>query len=239
MRQDASRPPARVRVRESARGRELSVDGTFASLWRPGRVTTGSVWDALAAPLLALERLRSPRMLVLVLGLGGGSIARIARALLPDAHIVGVELDPDVIDAARRHFELDALGLEVVQADARAFLGRERRLFDAVVDDVFVGRGSAVRKPDWLPDPGLALCAKRVRPGGVLATNNLDEAARAARTLSALLGPVTTISVMGYDNRILAAGPASLTPRSLRAAVALDPVLGPTLPQLVFRAAPT
>ncbi len=236
MRHDASRPPARVRVRESVRGRELSVDGTFASLWRPGRVTTGSVWDALAAPLLALERPRAQR--VLVLGLGGGSIARIARALLPDAHLVGVERDPDVIDAARRHFALDALRLEVVHADARAFLERERRLFDAVLDDVFVGRGAAVRKPDWLPEPGLALCAKRVRPGGVLATNTLDEAARAARTLTSLLGPVTTIAVTGYDNRILAAGPERLTPRALRAAVALDPVLGPTLPQLVFRAAP-
>jgi spermidine synthase len=218
------------------RGRELCVDGTFASLWRPGQVTTGSVWDALAAPLLSLppERRRS----VLLLGLGGGSAARLARALLPRAWIVGVERDPHVIQVARAHFQLDDLLLEVVLADARSYLARGREKFDAVLEDVFVGSGQEVRKPDWLPEPGLALAARRLRPGGLLATNSLDETAGAAQALRTHVGPAISIEVNGYDNRILAAGPAGLGARDLRAAVAAHPILAATLSLLRFRTLP-
>jgi spermidine synthase len=236
MRQEGSRPISRIEVRESVRGRELCVDGTFASLWRPGRVTTGSVWDALAAPLLSLPQGR--RGSVLLLGLGGGSAARLGRALLPEARIVGVERDPHVIKAAREHFALDALGLEVILADARGYLARGREKFDAVLEDVFVGSGAEVCKPDWLPEPGLALAARRLRPGGLLATNSLDDGARAARALRANVGRPTAIEVHGYDNRILAAGPAGLCAQRLRAAVAAHPILAPTLPKLRFRTLP-
>ena len=35
-------------------GRELRVEGTFASWYTPGSHVTRSVWDAIAAPVLAL-----------------------------------------------------------------------------------------------------------------------------------------------------------------------------------------
>jgi spermidine synthase len=233
MRQGRARPISRVEVRESARGRALCVDGTFASLLRPGRVTTGSVWDALAAPLLSLPA--DGRESVLLLGLGGGSAARLARALLPGARIVGVERDPQVLSVARQHFQLDTLSLEVVLDDAEHYLAQGGEGFDAVLEDIFVGSGRKVRKPDWLPEPGLALAAARLRPGGLLATNSLDEWPSARRVLSARLGSVVSIEVQGYDNRILAAGPAGLSARGLRAAVARHPVLAATLPKLRLR----
>jgi spermidine synthase len=206
------------------------VDGTFASWWRPGSVRTGSVWDALAAPLLALPPARRRR--ILVLGLGGGSAARLLRALAPRARIVGVERDAEVLRAARRHFELGALGLEVVQADAREFLARERRRFDLVIDDVFVGSGRAVRKPEWLPEPGLGAAARRLASEGLLVSNAIDEAADVARWLGRRFGRVLALRVEGYDNRVLVAGPAALSARGLRAAVAAEPLLVPTLPRL-------
>jgi len=233
MRQGRARPISRVEVRESARGRALCVDGTFASLLRPGRVSTGSVWDALAAPLLSLPAER--RESLLLLGLGGGSAARLARALLPRARIVGVERDPRVLEAARQHFQLDALSLEVVLADAMHYLTQGREAFDAVLEDIFVGSGRRVRKPDWLPEPGLALAAARLRPGGLLVTNSLDEWSSSRRVLRARLGHVVSIEVEGYDNRILAAGPPALSAKDLRAAVAAHPVLAATLPKLRLR----
>jgi SAM-dependent methyltransferase len=212
---------------------ELRVRDTFASYYEPGRTLTGSVWDALAASLLALERVRAPS--VLLLGLGAGSAARVARALAPRARIVGVEIDPEVVRLARRHFELDRLGVEVVQADASAYLARERERFDAVLDDVFVGRGRAVRKPAWILAGGLAAAAARVRPGGVLASNALDEAADVARRIAVHFPRVVAIDVAGYDNRILVGGPLRLGGRGLRAAVARSAVLSPTLRALRFR----
>ena len=97
--------PSRVEVKVGRRGRALRINGTFASWYEPGRASTGSVWDALAAPLLLLPPAR--RRSVLILGLGGGSAARVVRALAPRAEIVGVEFDADVVRAAREHFDLE------------------------------------------------------------------------------------------------------------------------------------
>lgn len=139
---------ARVCVEPCEGGLALSVDGTFASWYAPGMQTTRGVWDALAAPLLLLapERRRS----VLVLGLGGGSAARVVRALAPDAVITGVEYDADVVTAARKHFALDELHIEVIVADARDFLLSETRHFDFIIDDIFIGSADDVRKPEWM-----------------------------------------------------------------------------------------
>ena len=88
MSRDGSRRRPRVEVKLGRRGRSLRIDGTFASYYEPGLPLTGSVWDALALPLVLLPPAR--RRSVLVLGLGGGSVARVVRALAPAACIVGV-----------------------------------------------------------------------------------------------------------------------------------------------------
>ncbi len=223
----------RIRVARGRRGSELRIDGTLASYYAPGSPLAGPVWDALAAPLAWLPPAR--RRSVLILGLGGGSAARVVRALAPRARILGVERSAEVVRAARRHLGLGALGVEVVVADAKAFLERARGRFDLVLEDVFVGRGRAVRKPDWLPAPGLALAARRVARGGLLATNALDDAPAAARALAGLFPARVRIAIDGWDNEILAAGPRSLDAPGLRAAVAADPLLAPTLRRLALR----
>ena len=227
------RAKPRVEVKLGRRGRALEIDGTFASWYEPGLPITGSVWDALAAPLLALPPQR--RRNVLVLGLGGGSVARVVRALAPAARIVGIEMNREVIRAARRWLDLDALGVEVVQADARAYLSRARRRYDLVIEDLFVGRGRAVHKPDWLPEPGLDLVRRRLGPGGLLACNCIDEAPEMARALSARFGGLVSIGVEDFDNRVLVAGSRRLSARGLRAALSRDPILGATLPRLELR----
>ena len=75
--------PTRVEVRHTRKGRALRINGTFASWYQPGAAATGSVWDALVAPMLLLPSSRRTR--VLILGLGGGSAARLVRALAPSA----------------------------------------------------------------------------------------------------------------------------------------------------------
>jgi spermidine synthase len=226
----------RVRVVKRGRRRELRVDGTFASSWRPGEATTGSVWDALALPILALPPVRRRR--ALVLGLGGGSAARLLRALAPTIEIVGVEYDAEVLRAARRHFDLDALGVEVVRGDAREYLASSRRRFDLVIDDVFVGRGPEVHKPDWLPEPGLARAAARLASGGLLVSNTLDEHREVAGWLRPRFPAVVRIRIEDYDNRVLVAGPAGLDARRLRAAAAAEPRLAGVLPKLGFLTLP-
>jgi spermidine synthase len=226
---------ARVEVRESRNGRALRVDGTFASWYVPGRARTGSVWDALAAPLCWLPPSR--RRAVLVLGLGAGSAARLARAIAPRARIVGVERSAGVLRAARRHFDLDALGVEIVHADAREYLAQSRAHYDAVIEDLFIGTARSVRKPEWVLEAGLAAAARRLHPGGLLVANSIDESAAVARGL-AIFPSRVELRVAGWDNRVLVAGPSGLDARSLRAAVAASPALAPSLRLLSFRALP-
>jgi spermidine synthase len=223
----------RVEVKLGRRGRSLRIDGTFASYYEPGIPVTGSVWDALAAPILLLPPSR--RRQVLVLGLGGGSAARVVRTLAPAARIVGVDNSREVIWAARRWLDLDALGLEVVATDARRYLGRARRRFDVIVEDLFVGSSRRIRKPDWLASTGLALAARRVARGGLLVSNTIDETGEVARELRRLFPALLRVEVEDFDNRVLVAGPRGISARALRAALRSDPVLGATAPRLTCR----
>jgi spermidine synthase len=191
------------------------------------------VWDALAAPLLLLPPAR--RRSVLILGLGGGSTARIVRALAPRAEIVGVELNNEVVRAAREHFDLDEVGVRLVRGDARRYLGRTRRQFDAILEDVFVGNARTIRKPDWLPTPGLARAARCVSRGGILASNTIDETAAVAAEMRRLFPTTLGIDIEEYDNRIVVGGPSVISGRLLRSAVANDRVLSPTMSRLRFR----
>lgn len=230
-----------MRVEDEGETRSLVVDETFASFYRPGEIATRCVWDAIAAPLLWLPARRRRR--ILILGLGGGSVARIARALAPEAEIVGVELDPEVVRLARAHLDLDALGIRVEIADALAFLqcdlqrdrGPAQDRYDAILEDVFVGQGDAVHKPQWIPDPGHALARRQLAPGGIFVSNTLDEHARVSRSMREHFPAQVSITVEDYDNRVLIGASAGLSGAALRARVAADPILSESLPLLRFR----
>lgn len=209
------------------------VDETFASFYRPGEIATQCVWDAIAAPLLWLEPKRRRR--ILILGLGGGSVARLARALAPEAEIVGVEFDPEVVRLARAFLELDALDVRVEIADALVWLEKATGRFDAILEDLFIGSGDAVHKPGWIPEPGHRLARARLSRGGIFVSNTLDERARVARAMRGAFPAVVTIETEDYDNRVLVAGSAGLTGRALRARVAESPILRGSLGILKFR----
>lgn len=226
-----------MHVVQGEQGRELIVDGTFASFYRPGSPVTGSVWDAIAAPLLCLPPKRRRR--VLILGLGGGSAARIVRAIAPDCAITGVEFDPSVVRAAREHLDLDELGVEVIVGDALDFLNappsRDDGRYDVIFEDVFVGEGDDVHKPGWIPEPGHALARKRLAQGGVFVTNTLDEAPVIEKALCASYPKVLSIDVEDYDNRIYAGGRDLCTGAELRSRVKADPTLKGTIQRLKIR----
>jgi SAM-dependent methyltransferase len=223
----------RVAVRRGRQGLELRVDGTLASLQRPDRGVTGTVWWALAAPVLLLPRDRTPR--VLVLGLAGGSVARAVRALAPGAEIVGVENDPAVLRAARRHFQLDRLGLELREVDARDYLARETRRFDLVVEDLFVGGVRAVRKPEWLLGEGYRRMRPRLRPGGFVSVNTIHETPDVLRALARYPGRVVSLDVRGHWNRIVHCGRDLPAPSELRRRFRTHPDLAVVLAAVALR----
>ena len=58
----------------------------------------------------------------LILGLGGGSAAKLVRKFWPDAKITGVEIDPIMVNLGKKYLKLDAVGVDVMIDDAENFL---------------------------------------------------------------------------------------------------------------------
>ena len=226
-------PDPRVDVRHTRQGVELRIDGTLASVHRPGGALTGVVWWALASPILLLPRTRPRR--VLLLGVAAGSVGRAVRALDPDAAIVGVEYDPQVVRMARRHFSLDDLGMELVVGDALDYLRRERRRFDLIVEDLFVGPSRSVRKPDWLAGEGYRLIRRRLHRAGYVVSNTIHETPTIVRAMRPFGGRVVSLDVRGHWNRVTVCGRDLPSPRALRAALAARAETGRILGRLALR----
>jgi len=221
-------------VKEGPHGLELRVDGTLASLQRPGGGVTGVVWWALASPVvLLLKKKRRPR--VLLLGLAGGSVGQAVRALAPEAELVGVDRDRDVLRAARRHFGMDALGIEVIAADAFHYLRRERRRFDLIVEDLFVGGLRTVHKPEGLLQDGYPLIRARLAAGGFVTSNTIHETPAVARAMHGLGGAVLSLGVRGHWNHILVWAGRVPAARAYRAALAAVPELARPLRHIAVR----
>jgi spermidine synthase len=223
-------------VRQVRGGLELRVDGTQASVHRPGRSLTGAHWWTLAAPVALVPGGR-PR--VLVLGLAAGSVARAIRELSPDAEIVGVEYDEGVLRAAREHFGLDGLRLEVITGDALAHLRRERRRFDVVVEDLFVGPARTVHKPEWLLPEGYPLIERRLRPDGFVVSNTIHETPAVVSACRCFGRPIATLQLDGFWNRIVVCGRTLPPAALLRRRLAQAPALRPALRRLAIRSVPS
>jgi precorrin-6B methylase 2 len=213
-------------------GLELRVDGTLASYSRPGGSVTGTVWWALGAPILLLP---PARRRTLLLGLGAGSVARAIRALAPRAKIVGVEHDDGILRLARQHFGLDLLDLEVAPGCALEYLRRNRRSFDLVVEDLFVGPSRSVRKPDWLLTEGYSLIRKRLRPGGLLVSNTIHETREVVEALEPFPGRILSLDIRGHWNRIVVCGRDLAPAREVRSFLAGVPELGGVMARLALR----
>jgi predicted membrane-bound spermidine synthase len=144
---------------------------SYQSVWPGEGIVTGGVWDQLAlAPVLAHRP--SGELRVVVLGLGGGSVARqIREAFSPANRVVihGIELDPAMIDAGRRYFELGSIpDLHIEVRDARVAVESLNKRFDVIVVDVFRG---LYLPPHLVTREFFEACRRALEPGGVLAMN--------------------------------------------------------------------
>ena len=84
-------------------------------------------------------------------------------------------------------------------------------------------------------DEGLANAARRLRPGGLLVANSIDETPAVAHVLREAFPARVRIELSDYDNRILVGGPRGMNGRALRAAAAAHSLFAETLPRLSFR----
>jgi spermidine synthase len=76
---------------------------------------------------------------VLFLGVAGGTAIKQLATVYPDLHVTGVDLDPAVLDVARRYFGLgDEPRVNLVADDARWFLANSADRYDMIAIDLYV-----------------------------------------------------------------------------------------------------
>lgn len=106
---------------------------------------------------------------VLEVGLGGGRTAAYLHLHMPQLTITSVELDPEVIELARKHFDLQPNErFRIIPRDGRIHMVRDKTRHDIILVDAY--RGPFV--PFHLLTQEFYQTAKRrLKPGGVLAQN--------------------------------------------------------------------
>ena len=199
------------------------------SIYDPDALLTGGPWDYfMVGPLLAAHADTTPEPAsALLIGLAGGTAARQLIAAYPAIEVVGVELDPAVIDVGRDYFALDQPNIEVVAADGRYYLKTSDRDFDVIGVDAY-------RQPyipfhlttveffretvDHLTTDGVVV----VNVGRTETDYRLVDAL--ATTMSAVFPHVVAIDVERYHNTMLIGSMAPLSVGSLAGnAARLDP----------------
>jgi len=143
---------------------------------------------------------------VLMIGLGGGSLAKFIRKQRPQTRITAVEIDPRVIAAARTHFELppDDATLSVVEADGALHVRQHPGSADIILLDGF-DAGNQVEA--LATQTFYAACRRALKPGGMLVVNlwgrDSEFAEYFARLTRAFDGEVGWLSVQNKTNVIV------------------------------------
>jgi len=107
---------------------------------------------------------------VLMVGLGGGSLAKFVYHRLPRASTVAVEINPRVVAVARQFFFMppDDGRLQVVVGDAADYVGREDLRADVIMVDGYDSEAQveALSTPSFYRD-----CSRVLGDAGILVVN--------------------------------------------------------------------
>lgn len=115
---------------------------------------------------------------VLILGLGGGTVVHLIKDHWPEAKIIGIEIDPEIIKIGNKFFGLDQVkGLEIIQADAFQWIKQRRKPFDLVLIDLYLGRvfPPEIEKEDFLKGIKKLLSKNSLAVFNRLKTNSTEE----------------------------------------------------------------
>ncbi|MDP6635999.1 MAG: fused MFS/spermidine synthase [Phycisphaerae bacterium] len=168
---------------------------------------------------VALAVVEKPKR-ILVVGLGGGSIPNFLHKRYPDTHIDVVDIDPMVVEVAKKYFGFrEDKTLRVHVADGRAFIENCKKPYDIIFLDAYGAEDIpyALATREFLQAVRKAVTAK-----GVVVTNLMDAVSNRlydsmVRTYIDVFDEVHVVDVRNSGNVILLALPhrPKLTKNSL------------------------
>lgn len=197
----------KIEVWQVGKNKKIKVDHFEQSVSHTSQSVNRLVWGKAVEVLKEqMPDLKS----VLVLGLGGGTMAHLISGAFNQPQIVSVDIDPVMIDIARQFFDVDSIpNHRIVEADAmRVVIEPEtfdltEHMFDVVLVDIYQG--------EKFPDLGksgnfIAAVKKMVRPGGLVIFNRIyleshqDDVNIFIDYVGDFLHDVTCSVVAGYTN---------------------------------------
>lgn len=160
-------PYQQIRVRDTQSLRYLILDRTFhAVMWRAEPVELFLPYSHLMVAALALT---PESHKALILGHGGGSIAKWLARYWPNLEVDVVEVDPSVVRAAETYFDYHPpANHHIYVKDARAFLRETNTRYDVIWLDVFARHLIPFH---LTTQEFFQLVHARLNPDGVLAAN--------------------------------------------------------------------
>ncbi len=209
---------------DGSRALELNEGQAQHSIYNPGTVLTGDVWDGhLVLPFTTLDR--SPRK-VAILGNAAGTTARAYEQFFPDTEVDGVEIDSELSEIGKRYFDMNNPRLTLHHEDARPWLRRTDDRYDVISVDAY-------RQP-YIPfylatKEFFELVRDRLAPGGVLIVNagHPEGQDELEEVLTASIGeafPNVVRDPIEDTNTLIVAGEGPVSADHLRDAVPSLPV---------------
>ena len=187
----------------------LNEGEAIHSIYDPTQATTGGPWDyMLLADFFRPAQATEPRPRdVAIIGLAGGTMARqLHLAYGSSVNQVGVEIDPDILSAAYRYFDLGSSGVHPVVQDGRYWLATDHHRYDVIVLDAY-------RQP-YIPfhlttEEFFQLARDHLKPGGVAVVNagrtptDYRLVAAVASTMRPVFSSVYLLDVPAFSNTLI------------------------------------
>jgi spermidine synthase len=173
----------------------------FGSEWIQGAMRIARPWNLeleytreMMAGLLLRNDARWPRK-VLLIGLGAASLTKFLYRNFPLAHLTVVEIEPDVVAAARQFFKLpeDTRRINLVIGDGVEYVMNNDKKFDLILVDGFDQDASSGGLDTLL---FYQHCRARLGNEGILSVNLLTGNGRLDNSIARI--------AQAYDDRVLA-----------------------------------
>ena len=185
-------PYHHVTVLERSDGaRDLLIDRTMQSRLYVGDPNERGFEYEEYAHVLRLIRPQTRR--ALLIGLGGGTLARQFTRFYPDTSVDVVEIDPLIVAAAEEFFDVRPTErLRIHVADGRVFMKRETETFDLISVDAYTrGRYGSTIPPHLVTREFFQEASRRLSHGGFVRFHSY--APRASRFSRSLYRTMTSV----------------------------------------------
>lgn len=153
----------KIQVVKTLEGTRILVGGISQSGW-----LVRNIWDR------ALKKIRDTFPAVqdiLILGLGGGSLAELIQKYWPQAKVIGVDIDPLIVNLGKKYLNLAKVkNLEFIEEDAGKWVAKQKKKFDLVLVDIY--KGEKIPK-QFKEEKFIVQVGKLLKPKGVSAFNHL------------------------------------------------------------------